>query len=175
VFDSSTGLMRGRLENGNWVKNLNPQFPYYEYMYREANAWQSSFFAPHDTQGLIHLYKNKEDFENHLDSLFQFRGTLITLPRTSTVSSDNTVRETSRITDLPTSTTLSANRKNRRPSWTPSWIVSMAWVTKVWRCAAWTPPAKCRPGMSSMPLASIPILQPMRITLFPCRFLTGLS
>ncbi len=70
VFDSSTGLMRGRLENGEWVKNFDPQFPYYEYMYREANAWQSSFFAPHDTKGLIGLYKNKEDFEKQLDLLF---------------------------------------------------------------------------------------------------------
>jgi predicted alpha-1,2-mannosidase len=70
VFDPSTGLMRGRLENGEWVTNFNPQYPYYEYMYREANAWQSSFFAPHDTKGLISLYKSKDDFENHLDSLF---------------------------------------------------------------------------------------------------------
>ena len=70
VFDSSTGLMRGKLENGEWVKNFNPQFPYYEYMYREANAWESSFFAPHDTKGLIGLYKSKEDFEKQLDLLF---------------------------------------------------------------------------------------------------------
>ncbi len=70
VFDPSTGLMRGRLENGDWVKDFNPQFPYYEYMYREANAWESSFFAPHDTKGLIALYKSKEDFEKQLDLLF---------------------------------------------------------------------------------------------------------
>jgi len=70
VFDLSTGLMRGRLENGDWVKNFNPQYPYYEYMYREANAWQSSFFAPQDTQGLISLYKSKADFEKQLDLLF---------------------------------------------------------------------------------------------------------
>ncbi len=70
MFDPSTELMRGRLENGDWVKNFNPEYPYYEYMYREANAWQSSFFAPHDTGGLIGLYKSKADFEQHLDSLF---------------------------------------------------------------------------------------------------------
>ncbi len=70
MFDPSAGLMRGRLENGEWVKNFNPQYPYYEYMYREANAWQSSFFAPHDTKGLIGLYKNEKEFENKLDSLF---------------------------------------------------------------------------------------------------------
>jgi predicted alpha-1,2-mannosidase len=70
MFDPSTGLMRGRLENGEWIKNFNPQFPYYEYMYREANAWESSFFAPHDTEGLIGLYKSKADFEKQLDQLF---------------------------------------------------------------------------------------------------------
>ena len=70
LFDPSTGLMRGRLENGEWVKNFDPCYPYYEYMYREANAWQSSFYAPHDTEGLIGLYRSRNDFENKLDSLF---------------------------------------------------------------------------------------------------------
>ncbi len=70
VFDSSTGLMRGRLENGDWVEPFDPQFPYYEYMYREANAWQSTFFAPHDTGGLIALYESPEAFEAQLDKLF---------------------------------------------------------------------------------------------------------
>ena len=70
VFDPSTELMRGRLANGGWVTPFDPQHPYYEYMYREANAWESSFFAPHDSKGLIGLYKSKADFENHLDSLY---------------------------------------------------------------------------------------------------------
>jgi predicted alpha-1,2-mannosidase len=70
MFDPSTGLMRGRLENGEWIKNFDPEYPYYEYMYREANAWQSSFFAPHDPEGLIGLYKSKEAFEKKLDDLF---------------------------------------------------------------------------------------------------------
>ncbi len=70
LFDPSTWLMRGRLENGNWVSNFNPEYPYYEYMYREANAWQSSFFAPQDTKGLIGLYPNEAAFEDKLDSLF---------------------------------------------------------------------------------------------------------
>ena len=70
VFDPSTGLMRGRLTNGEWIKNFDPQYPYYEYMYREANVWQSSFFAPHDPNGLVNLYKSKDDFEKKLDDLF---------------------------------------------------------------------------------------------------------
>ena len=70
VFDPSTELMRGKLENGEWIKNFDPSFPYYEYMYREANAWQSSFFAPHDPKGLVALYKNNTCFERKLDDLF---------------------------------------------------------------------------------------------------------
>ncbi|HEY4415096.1 MAG TPA: GH92 family glycosyl hydrolase [Verrucomicrobiae bacterium] len=70
VFDASTGLMRGRLADGNWVTPFNPQFPYYEYMYREANAWESSFFAPQDTAGLIKLYPSPQAFEQQLDRLF---------------------------------------------------------------------------------------------------------
>jgi len=70
VFDRSTGLMRGRAEGGAWVEPFDPQHPYYSYMYREANAWQSSFFAPHDTEGLIKLYPDARAFERQLDKLF---------------------------------------------------------------------------------------------------------
>lgn len=70
VFDKSTNFMRGRLENGDWVTPFNPQHPYYEYMYREANAWQVSFYVPHDMSGLVKLYGGAEKFEQKLDSLF---------------------------------------------------------------------------------------------------------
>lgn len=70
MFDTATGLMRGRLDNGSWIQNFDPEYPYYEYMYREANAWQSSFFAPHDMNGLVGLYKSKTAFEKKVDSLF---------------------------------------------------------------------------------------------------------
>lgn len=70
MFDPSTRFMRGRLANGDWIKPFNPEFPYYEYMYREANAWQVSFFAPHDMPGLVQLYGGAKGFESKLDSLF---------------------------------------------------------------------------------------------------------
>ncbi|WPU90910.1 GH92 family glycosyl hydrolase [Mucilaginibacter sabulilitoris] len=70
VFDSATGFMRGRLADGTWVKNFKPDYPYFEYMYREANAWQSTFFAPHDPNGLVGLFPSKAAFEQKLDSLF---------------------------------------------------------------------------------------------------------
>lgn len=70
LFDPSTGLMRGRLDDGSWLAPFDTQYPYYEYMYREANAWQGSFFAPHDTEGLIGLFPSREAFGAQLDSLF---------------------------------------------------------------------------------------------------------
>jgi len=73
VFDKKTSFMRGRLANGDWVKPFDPEYPYYEYMYREGNAWQLSFFAPHDMSGLIEVYGGKEKFEEKLDSLFSYK------------------------------------------------------------------------------------------------------
>ena len=70
VFDPSTGFMRGRLKNGEWWEPFDPGYPYYVFMYREANAWQSTFFAPHDPYGLISLYPGQQAFEQKLDSLF---------------------------------------------------------------------------------------------------------
>lgn len=70
VFDIQTGFMRGRLADGKWVTPFDPNYPYYEFMYREANAWQASFFVTHDTKGLISLYKSPKDFELKIDSLF---------------------------------------------------------------------------------------------------------
>jgi predicted alpha-1,2-mannosidase len=70
VFDPATRFMRGKLKDGSWIAPFNPQYPYYEYMYREANAWQVSFFAPHDMPGLVALYGGANGFESKLDSLF---------------------------------------------------------------------------------------------------------
>ncbi|NLR59527.1 glycoside hydrolase family 92 protein [Chitinophaga polysaccharea] len=70
VFDRSIRFMRGRLDNGDWIAPFNPQYPYYEYMFREANAWQVSFYAPHDMKGLVDLYGGPKPFEAKLDSLF---------------------------------------------------------------------------------------------------------
>jgi len=70
LFDPSTGFWRGRIDNGDWIKDFNPYYPYYAYMYREANAWQSLFFAPHDPKGMLALYPNYKAVEMKLDSLF---------------------------------------------------------------------------------------------------------
>ncbi len=70
LFDPSTGFWRGRIENGDWIEDFDPYYPYYAYMYREANAWQSLFFAPHDVEGMLALYPSKRAVEQKLDSLY---------------------------------------------------------------------------------------------------------
>ncbi len=70
VFDQSTGFWRGRIDDGSWIKDFDPYYPYYQYMYREANAWNALFFAPHDPEGMINLYTSHKAVEDKLDSLF---------------------------------------------------------------------------------------------------------
>lgn len=70
VFDPSTGFFRGRLDQKRWVTPFDPYYPYFAFMYREANAWQSLFFAPHDTKGMLALYPSHKAVEAKLDSLF---------------------------------------------------------------------------------------------------------
>jgi predicted alpha-1,2-mannosidase len=70
LFDPSTGFWRGKIANGDWIADFDPYYPYYAYMYREANAWNSLFFAPHDPEGMIALYPSPRAVEQKLDSLF---------------------------------------------------------------------------------------------------------
>ena len=70
VFDRSTGFFRGRIEGGEWLSPYNPYYPYFQQMYREANGWNSLFYAPHDPEGIVALYPSHKAVENKLDSLF---------------------------------------------------------------------------------------------------------
>ena len=70
LFDPSTGFWRGKIDDGSWIEDFDPYYPYFAYMYREANAWQSLFFAPHDIEGMINLYPSHEAIDQKLDSLF---------------------------------------------------------------------------------------------------------
>jgi putative alpha-1,2-mannosidase len=74
LFDPSTGFWRGKVDNGTkegkWIEDFDPYYAYFAYMYREANAWNSLFFAPHDVKGMIDLYPSYEAIDKKLDSLF---------------------------------------------------------------------------------------------------------
>lgn len=70
LFDSQTGFWRGKIADGSWIKDFRPGYPYFAYQYREANAWNSLFFAPHDPEGVVRLYPSRRAVEQKLDSLF---------------------------------------------------------------------------------------------------------
>lgn len=70
LFDPSTGFWRGKIEDGSWIEDFDPYYPYFQYMYREANAWNSLFFAPHDIEGMLALYPSHAVIDAKLDSLF---------------------------------------------------------------------------------------------------------
>lgn len=69
VFDSSTGFMRGRNSDGSWIEPFEPMAAVSSYT--EGNAWQYSWFVPHDVEGLIKLMGGNEKFINKLDMLFK--------------------------------------------------------------------------------------------------------
>jgi predicted alpha-1,2-mannosidase len=67
LFDHETKFIRPK-KNGDF---LNPFDPYeVNNNYTEANAWQYTFFVPHDIAGLTAAYGGEKGFENKLDSLF---------------------------------------------------------------------------------------------------------
>jgi len=71
VFDQSTGFMRGRLADGSWRTPFNPfESNHRRDDYCEGNAWQWTFFVPHDVLGLADLMCGNKGLEARLDSLF---------------------------------------------------------------------------------------------------------
>lgn len=70
-FDAETGFMRGKNADGTWRKPFNPKHSDHEHSdYIEGNAWQWSWFVPHDIAGFADLYGGYDPFTVKLDSLF---------------------------------------------------------------------------------------------------------
>lgn len=70
IFDKETGFMRARKSNGDFREPFDPFYAMYGADYTEGNAWQYSWYVPHDPQGLIDLLGGKGEFVKRLDSLF---------------------------------------------------------------------------------------------------------
>ena len=68
LFDPSTGFARARVE-GHWFGPFDPAEV--NSHYTEANAWQYSFFVPHDVEGLMAAHGGREAFARKLDALFE--------------------------------------------------------------------------------------------------------
>jgi len=70
AFDSAIGFMRGRNQDGSWISPFDPLEPYYNFMMKEANGWQTLWLVPHDVQGLINLLGGRKKFSAKLDEFF---------------------------------------------------------------------------------------------------------
>lgn len=70
-MDKETLQARGRLSDGSWRTPFSPYHSAHEVTdYCEGTAWQYTWLAPHDFEGLVDFYGSKEVFIERLDSLF---------------------------------------------------------------------------------------------------------
>ena len=73
LFDQQTGFIRPKMADGSWVKPFDPYFASTDWKtsnYEEGNAWQYTFFVPHDVRGLAAEFGSTDAFTSKLDSLF---------------------------------------------------------------------------------------------------------
>lgn len=70
IYDFETGFMRATKADGSFREPFDPFYAQYGGDYTEGNAWQYSWYVPHDVKGLINLMGGEERFVKKLDSLF---------------------------------------------------------------------------------------------------------
>ncbi len=73
LFDPETGFMRAKNTDGGFVEPFDPFWSEHDLdksHYIEGNAWQHSFFVPHDVRGLAALFPDKNGLSKKLDELF---------------------------------------------------------------------------------------------------------
>lgn len=68
-FDSQTGFMRALDAEGQFRLPFDPN-AYHPEDYCEANAWQYSFFVPHDVAGMVGMMGGKASVSAKLDAMF---------------------------------------------------------------------------------------------------------
>jgi len=69
VFDNSIGWMRPKNVDGEWADNFDPY--QYEHGFIESNAAQSTWFVPHDMDGLALLMGGKDKAVEKLNTQFE--------------------------------------------------------------------------------------------------------
>lgn len=73
LFDRNTGFIRAKNSDGSWTVPFDPYFTSTDgskAFYEEGNAWQYTFFVPHDVRGLAAGFGSNANFEKKLDQLF---------------------------------------------------------------------------------------------------------
>lgn len=74
IIDTTSMFARGKTSDGKWRKPFNPMASEHRRDdYCEGNAWQWTFFVPHDVDGLASLFGGREILLLRLDSLFTMK------------------------------------------------------------------------------------------------------
>jgi predicted alpha-1,2-mannosidase len=68
LFDPSVGFVRGKLENGQWRSPFDPRKKTGDFT--EGTSWNFTWFAPHDSKGLIELIGGDEKCIEKLNQMF---------------------------------------------------------------------------------------------------------
>jgi len=74
VFDTVTGFMRPKTAEGDWIEPFDPIWSGGQGgrdYYTENNAWNYTWYVPHDVPGLINLMGGNEKFLAKLNQLFE--------------------------------------------------------------------------------------------------------
>lgn len=74
IYDPSTNFIRPRKSDGTFIDKFNPMEVWRGF--QEGNAWQYTFYVPHDPQGLIGKV-GADVFNHRLDSIFTVSQKLI--------------------------------------------------------------------------------------------------
>jgi predicted alpha-1,2-mannosidase len=69
LYDKNIGWMRVRSADGSWVEPFDGLV--YDHGWVEANAVQSTWFVPHDVEGLIRLMNGRQRFTYKLNKSFE--------------------------------------------------------------------------------------------------------
>ena len=67
LYDTETKFIRPKDEDGQFLDNFKPSEPWRGF--QEGNAWQYTFYVPHDVQGLIETL-GRDEFNNRLENIF---------------------------------------------------------------------------------------------------------
>jgi len=73
LFDAKSGFMRGKSEDGkSWNEPFDPKHSNHREHtdYTEGNAWQHSWFVPHNVDNFISLHGGNDIFTKRLEQLF---------------------------------------------------------------------------------------------------------
>ncbi|MBQ9534192.1 MAG: GH92 family glycosyl hydrolase [Prevotella sp.] len=67
IYDAETNFVRPRLKDGRFISDFDPMQVWRGF--QEGNAWQYTFYAPHDAQALV-AKVGADEFNARLDSIF---------------------------------------------------------------------------------------------------------